>query len=148
MADAPDHPARFPSDRRERAKAMAAAGIFGGAGRGQGRKPKDRPVSEQIAELAQRETPAIRRAFSEGLRDPNPRTRLMSAQALLAEERRERERKEREAMLRALPPDDLDAMLIDILGESLGLDLSAFAPEIVDADIVGDGITGELDEHT
>jgi hypothetical protein len=84
---------RFPSDRRERAKAMVEAGLFGGAGRGQGRKPKARTAGESVAELAAQETSAIKRAYSDGLRSKNERTRLYAAEKLLATERAERERR-------------------------------------------------------
>ena len=88
--------ARFPSDRSERAKAMVEAGLFGGAGRGQGRKPKGRTAGESVAELAAQETPAIKRAYSDGLRSKNERTRLYAAEKLLAAERLERERRDDE----------------------------------------------------
>jgi hypothetical protein len=84
---------RFPSDRRERAKALVAAGLIGGAGRGQGRKPKGRTAGESVAELAAAETSAIKRAYSDGLRSKNERTRLYAADKLLAAERVERERR-------------------------------------------------------
>lgn len=87
---------RFPSDRSERARAMVEAGIFGGAGRGQGRKPKGRTAGESVAELAAAEAPAIKRAYSDGLRSKNERTRLYAADKLLAAERVERERRDDE----------------------------------------------------
>ena len=87
---------RFPSDRSERAKAMVEAGLFGGAGRGQGRKPKARTAGESVAELAAQEAPAIKRAYSDGLRSKNERTRLYAADKLLAAERVERERRDDE----------------------------------------------------
>ena len=77
---------RFPSDRRERAKAMVEAGLFGGAGRGQGRKPKARTAGESVAELAAQEALAIKRAYSDGLRSHNERTRIFAADKLLAAE--------------------------------------------------------------
>jgi hypothetical protein len=85
---------KFPSDRRERAKAMVEAGLFGGAGRGQGCKPKARTASEAVVGLAAQEAPAIRRAYSDGLRSKNERTRLYAADKLLAAERVERERRD------------------------------------------------------
>ena len=144
MADARPTPSRFPSDRRERALAMVEAGLIGGAGRGQGRKPRGQTASEQVAELAEREAGAIKRAFSEGLRSRNERTRLLSAEGLLAAERRERDRQDYEKTLRALPSAELDAMLINIIGESLGLDLSALherlhGEDVTDADVVEEG---------
>jgi hypothetical protein len=75
---------------------MVAAGLFGGAGRGQGRKPKARTAGESVAELAAQETSAIRRAYSDGLRSKNERTRLYAADKLLAAERVERERRDDE----------------------------------------------------
>lgn len=87
---------RFPSDRSERARAMVQAGIFGGAGRGQGRKPKQNSAGESVAALAAQETVAIRRAYSDGLRSKNERTRLYAADKLLAAERAERERRDDE----------------------------------------------------
>jgi hypothetical protein len=81
---------RFPSDRSERAKAMVAAGLFGGAGRGQGRKPKQNSAGQSVAELARAETGAIKRAYSDGLRSKNERTRLYAADKLLAAEREHR----------------------------------------------------------
>jgi hypothetical protein len=75
---------------------MVAAGLFGGAGRGQGRKPKGRTAGESVAELAAQEAPAIKRAYSDGLRSKNERTRLYAADKLLAAERVERERRDDE----------------------------------------------------
>lgn len=138
MAHPDEHTPKFSSDRRTRAQQMVQAGLIGGAGRGQGRKPKGQSASEQVADLAEREAPAIKRAFSDALRDRNPRTRLLGAKELLAEERRERDRQSYEAYLRALPPAELDAMLLGMLEDSLGIDLSSLLPEIVDAVIVDD----------
>jgi hypothetical protein len=73
---------------------MVAAGLFGGAGRGQGRKPKVRSAGQSVAELAAAEAPAIKRAYSDGLRSKNERTRLYAADKLLAAERVERDRRE------------------------------------------------------
>lgn len=117
---------------------MVQAGIFGGAGRGQGRKPKNRTAGEDVAELAAKESAAIKRAFSEGLRSDNERTRILAAKELLAEERRERELEEDIALLRALPRRELDARLLEIVGEAFGLDLSDFAGEIIDAEVAED----------
>jgi hypothetical protein len=72
---------------------MAADGIFGGAGRGQGRKPKASSAGEDVAELAAQEAPAIRRAYADGLRSRNERTRMVAADKLLAAERAERLRR-------------------------------------------------------
>jgi hypothetical protein len=89
-----DRPQRFPSDRRERAKAMVEAGLFGGAGRGQGRKRKAISASAEVADLAAREAGAIKKVYRDGLRSQNERTRLMAAKELLAEERRELDRRD------------------------------------------------------
>jgi DNA primase len=140
MPHTPDQPPRFPSDRSERAKAMVKAGLFGGAGRGQGRKPKNRTASEQVAELATQEARSIKRAFSDGLRSKNERTRLLAAKDLLAEERREIERRDYEAELRVMSHAELEAKLLEILSEELGLDLSELMDEdrVVDAEVVED----------
>jgi hypothetical protein len=140
MAATPDQPPRFPSDRRERARAMVAAGVFGGAGRGQGRKPKNRTAGAEVADLASREANTIKRAFSDGLRSKNERTRLLAAKDLLAEERRELDRRDYEAELRRMPLAELKRMFIEQLGEVLGLDLSELMDEdrVVDAEVVED----------
>lgn len=117
---------------------MVEAGLFGGAGRGQGRKPKAQTASEQVADLAEREAPAIKRAFTDGLRSRNVRTRIIAAKELLAEERRERERQDYEEYLRALPPAEVEAMLLNLISDSLGVDFASLLPEIVDADVVED----------
>jgi hypothetical protein len=72
---------------------MVEAGLIGGAGRGQGRKPKARTAGESVAELAAQEAPAIRRAYSAGLRSSNPRTRILAADRLLAAEQAELKRR-------------------------------------------------------
>lgn len=151
MADTPDHPVRFSSDRRERARQMVEAGLIGGAGRGQGRKPKGQTAGEQVAELAQREAGAIKRAYSDGLRSPNERTRILAAKELLAEERRERDREAYEEMLRKLPDAELDTLLLaqfEEMAGALGIDLpSAMTAAVIDAEVVEDDPIPELDTH-
>jgi hypothetical protein len=119
-----DERLRYPSDRRERARAMAADGIFGGAGRGQGRKPKARTAGQDVAELAASEAPSIRRAYADGLRSRNERTRMVAADKLLAAERADRVRRAteptREELLSALNellphPDEFPLMSTDDL---------------------------------
>jgi hypothetical protein len=121
---------RFPSDRRERAKAMFAAGVFGGAGRGQGRKPKAHTTAgEQVAELALEEASAIKQTYRTALRDANPRTRLAAARQLLLAEERERQRRELAGMqgnewteeeLLRLPREELNLILVERLIELVG----------------------------
>jgi hypothetical protein len=143
IADTRSTPAKYPSDRSERALALIAEGRFGGAGRGQGRKPKGHTASEQVADLAEREAPAIKRAFSDGLRSRNERTRILAAKELLAQERREQDRHPLEDYFRALPEDELDRQLTEAfvsIADHLGIDVSLLLerPKIVDADVVED----------
>jgi len=143
-----DHP-KFPSDRSERAKAMVAAGLLGGAGRGQGRKPKASTATGSVADLAAQEAPAIKRAYSDALRSKNERTRLVAADRLLRAERDERADQARradsaeawlpsEAELQELSGTDLDAVL-DLACSRFSTDLliAAFldvlAPGAIDA---------------
>jgi hypothetical protein len=150
MPHTPDHPPRFPSDRSERAKAMVEAGLFGGAGRGQGRKAKNRTAGAEVADLATQETRAIKRAYSDGLRSKNERTRLLAAKDLLAEERREIERNESEAFYRRMSPEELNEALLEMLSEALCLDLSAMTAEnrVVDAEVVEDSPANDIDIET
>ena len=120
---------RFPSDRSERAKAMVAAGLFGGAGRGQGRKPKAKTAGASVAELAAQETSAIKRAYSDGLRSKNERTRILAAGKLLDAERTERVDRERRADedspsydWERLSGAEFDAACIDVLERAYELD--------------------------
>jgi hypothetical protein len=125
---------------------MVEAGLFGGAGRGQGRKPKNRTASEQVAELATQEARSIKKAFSDGLRSKNERTRLLAAKDLLAEERREIERNESEAFYRRMSDAELNAALFEMLDEALCFDLSAMtADRVVDAEVVEDDPANDFD---
>ncbi len=118
MAHTHDDSPRFPSDRSERAKEMVKAGLIGGAGRGQGRKPKARSAGAEVADLAARETDAIKKAYSKGLRSTNERTAILAAEKLLAAEKVERERKDYEAELRRLSGPELDRAFLQALVNS------------------------------
>jgi hypothetical protein len=126
---------------------MVKAGLFGGAGRGQGRKPKNRSAGAEVADLASREASTIKKVYSAGLRSQNERTRLMAAKDLLAEERRELDRRDYEAELRGMSHAELERMFIEQLGEVLGLDLSDLMDEdrVVDAEVVEDDPANDFD---
>jgi hypothetical protein len=98
---------------------MVEAGLFGGAGRGQGRKPKNRTAGAEVADLASREASTIKKVYSAGLRSQNERTRLMAAKDLLAEERRELDRPDYEAELRGMSHAELERMFIETLVAAL-----------------------------
>jgi broad specificity phosphatase PhoE len=99
---------------------MVAAGVFGGAGRGQGRKAKNRTAGAEVADLAAREASTIKKVYSAGLRSQNERTRLMAAKDLLAEERRELDRRDYyESELRGMTHAELERMFIETLVAAL-----------------------------
>lgn len=73
-------PERWPSDRAERGRAMAAAGVIGGTRPGAGRPRRDR-YSRMIAEAMEPHVEEVVDALRAGLTSDNTRTRVMAARA-------------------------------------------------------------------
>jgi len=98
---------------------MVAAGIIGGAGRGQGRKRKPRTASEEVAELAVRESERIKKVFRDALRSDNERTRLIAVKLLLQAEQREHYRRTTSVHEDAVDEDDFESLTGEALTQRL-----------------------------
>lgn len=73
-------PERWPFDPAERGRAMAAAGVIGGARPGAGRPRRDR-YSRLIADAMEEHVDEVVDALRAGLGSDNTRTRVMAARA-------------------------------------------------------------------